>query len=694
MGSRKVQRSNTLITEKSPYLLQHAHNPVNWYPWGEEAFDKAKEENKLVFLSIGYSTCHWCHVMERESFEDEEVAEVLNRDFISIKVDREERPDIDHLYMAVCQAMTGRGGWPLTVILTPDKHPFFAGTYIPKQRKKNHFGMMDLLPQAAKKWSEHPQKVKALGLQIVEETEKRMLSNMEGQINDKTLLVGYETYASSFDPQYGGFGVAPKFPTPHNLSFLLRYYHDTGEQKALDIVEHTLVSMYRGGLYDHIGKGFSRYSTDNQWLVPHFEKMLYDNALLAMAYIEAYQITRKPLYKQVAEEIFEYVLRDMTDEAGGFYSAEDADSEGEEGKFYVWTPEEVYKILGEEEGSLYCELFDITEKGNFEGRSVPNLIEQWPEQYAEAHDMNLAELVERIQHCREALYQAREERVHPFKDDKILTSWNGLMIMALAKGAKALGRSDYMEAAKRSFQFIWTRLRREDGRLLARYRDGEAAILGFIDDYAFLLWGCMELYEATFDPDYLEKAVHISDAMIELFWDADQGGFFFYGNDSEQLFTRNKEIYDGAIPSGNSVALYNLIRLSRMTANERYADICTQTIQAFAGALDRYPAGHSILLSSLLLESKPSREIVIAGMKEADQSQAMVKEIYQRFLPNTLILFNTPEYEQALEKLIPLVQGKRAKNNTTMAYICEDFSCQAPIMHFDAFVDHLNAQKS
>jgi uncharacterized protein YyaL (SSP411 family) len=466
--------ANRLSKEKSPYLLQHANNPVDWYPWSEEAFEEAKERDCPIFLSVGYSTCHWCHVMERESFEDEEVAAILNNNFVSIKVDREERPDIDHIYMSVCQAMTGQGGWPLTILMTPDKKPFYAGTYFPKHEKWGRIGLVDILIQVSEKWRQDPDL-------LIETAEKVRLSvfaersdDQGKELNGKTLLKAFFQARRMFDKEYGGFGRAPKFPAPHNLAFLLRYWKRSGDKEALDMVELTLEHMYRGGIYDHIGYGFSRYSTDEKWLVPHFEKMLYDNALLALAYMEGYQATGRKLYARAAKEIFTYILRDMTSPEGGFYSAEDADSEGEEGKFYVWTPAEIKEILGDQDGETYCRLFDITSEGNFEGRNIPNRITA--SRFDEAGELAVAaeKATGHIGSMREKLFIARAKRVHPYKDDKVLTSWNGLMIAAMARGGRCLVK---MFTGKRRCvrEFYFHKMRRADGRLLARYRDGESA---------------------------------------------------------------------------------------------------------------------------------------------------------------------------------------------------------------------------
>lgn len=669
--------ANRLSKEKSPYLLQHANNPVDWYPWGDEAFNKAKSEDKPVFLSIGYSTCHWCHVMERESFEDTEVAEVLNRNFVSVKVDREERPDIDHIYMSVCQALTGQGGWPLTVIMTPEKKPFFAGTYFPKKSKWGRSGLMDILGQVAVKWKSGREAVTEAGERIVNAV-LNQLSGEEGDLRRDLLEKVYIDLENSFESRYGGFGDAPKFPTPHNLMFLLRYWKRTGETKALAMVEKTLRSMYAGGIYDHVGFGFSRYSTDRRWLVPHFEKMLYDNALISMVFTETFQSTGDPFYRRAAGEVFAYVLRDMTSPEGGFYSAEDADSEGEEGIFYVWTPGEVSRVLGPEEGRLFCEIFDISKEGNFEGHSIPNLIT--------SKDLG-DDQRQSLEASRQKLFLHREKRVHPYKDDKILTSWNGLMIASLARSTAVTGDKGYAGAAVRAADFIWSRMRRNDGRLLARYRDGEAAFPGYIDDYAFLQWGLLELYEVTLKPQYLKRALLLQDEMKDLFWDRKRGGFFFYGSDSEQLITRPKEVYDGAVPSGNSVAALNIIRLARMTGREDLPDLAHSLFRAFAGTVSAYPRAHTFFLTAYQTAIAPSREIVIAGKAESEGVRRMVAAVHREFLPDTVLIFRPDNGEaREIEELAPFTRDHRAIDGLPAAYICENFSCRKPTTEVEKLI--------
>ncbi len=674
---KSTKTPNRLIKEKSPYLLQHAYNPVNWYPWSEEAFAKAIAEDKPIFLSIGYSTCHWCHVMERESFEDKEVADVLNKYFVSVKVDREERPDVDHIYMTVCQSITGHGGWPLTIIMTPDKVPFFAGTYYPKQSRRGMPGLLDILNAIQQKWQRDRQSLTDIAQQIAQSVSNTGQS-LPGKFNKEIIDSAYIQLKSQFDSIYGGFGPAPKFPAAHNLMFLMRYYKYYREKAALEMAEKTLESMYRGGIYDHIGFGFSRYSVDNKWLIPHFEKMLYDNAMLAIAYLEAYQITKSALYKDAAVSIFDYVLRDMTSPEGGFYSAEDADSEGEEGKFYSWTPEEIINVLGTQDAKRFCELYDISKEGNFAGKSIPNLIKA---------DLTAAELNDLRQRCRPKIFAYRSRRVHPAKDDKILTSWNGLMIAALAKGAQILQEHSYQAAAAKAVEFIFNRLRTKEGRLLARYRDDEAAYPAYLDDYAFMIWGLLELYQAAFDYQFLEKAMQLNADMINLFWDEKQGGFFFYGKDSEQLITRPKEVYDGAIPSGNSVAAYNLVRLARISKDSKLEDYAEKQLNAFSGEVQRYPKGYTFFIMSGLIFQQPPLEIVIVGDKSSPTTEQMLTAAQSKFLPEAALLYrplNGPKPD------LPLLKDRIAAENRPTAYICKNYACLAPINDIHKFENALN----
>jgi uncharacterized protein YyaL (SSP411 family) len=663
----KTKEPNRLIAEKSPYLLQHAYNPVNWFPWSQEAFDKAKLEDKPIFLSIGYSTCHWCHVMERESFEDKEVAEFLNKHFVSIKVDREERPDVDHIYMTVCQALTGQGGWPLSIFMTPDKKPFYAGTYFPKRDRMGMAGFLTLLGRVTAAWNNKRDDLIESGDRITEAISE-IEAVPEEDVSYDIIHEAFKQFKYDFDSIYGGFGGAPKFPTPHNLLFLLRYWHVTKEAAALEIIEKTLDSMYRGGIYDHIGFGFSRYSTDRKWLVPHFEKMLYDNALLAVAYLEAYQATRNEKYAEVSRQIFTYVLRDMTSKEGGFFSAEDADSEGEEGKFYIWTVDEIKKVLGDKDGQKYCELYDVTSSGNFEGRNIPNLIKSTTAEEDRPF----------LEKCRIKLFNYREKRVHPYKDDKILTSWNGLMIAAMAIGGRVLGNSRYTDAAEKAAKFILSKMIREDGRLMARHRDGETAYPAYVDDYAFLIWGFIELYETTYKPEYLKKALILNNDLLKLFWDEENGGLFVYGSDSEQLITRPKEIYDGATPSGNSVSAMNFLRLARLTGSHELEERAIKMFRIFGRNLEAIPRGHAFLMSAFLYSQSSAKEIVLVGNHQNVLADGMLKVLKEKYMPFTLSMYYSVNYG-TLKDIAPFVANYKVVNGKTTAYVCENFACQAPV---------------
>lgn len=685
------RRSNRLIHEKSPYLLQHAYNPVDWYPWSEEAFDKAKNEEKPIFLSIGYSTCHWCHVMEKESFEDEAVARILNEHFVSIKVDREERPDVDQLYMAVCQAMTGHGGWPLTIIMTPEKKPFYAGTYIPKEDRYGRTGLINLLPKITDLWQQERERAEKMSDRVVEVMSGHFEASDKADLDRTTFDFAFEQFARHFDEMYGGFGDAPKFPRPHDLLFLLRYWKAKEEPEALEMVEQTLLAMRKGGIYDHLGFGFARYAVDREWLVPHFEKMLYDNALLAFAYTETYQATKKEIYGEIAEEILTYVLRDMTADEGGFFSAEDADSEGEEGKFYVWTPAEIKQVLGEEEGELFCACYDVTEDGNFEHQtSILNQVHISLQVIAERYGCSEKGLEEKLSILRKKLFEAREQRVHPHKDDKILTSWNGLMIAALARAGRVLQNITYLDAATKAVRLIEEKLVREDGRLLARYRDGEAAYLGYLDDYAFYVWGLIELYEATWQGKYMEQAIQLTKAMIDLFWDDQDDGFFFYGKDGEQLLIRPKEIYDGAMPSGNAVAALNLLRLASFTMDETLQTIADKQIKAFAGSVQEQPTSHSFMLVAMQFALGKRQEIVISGDPNDGLTKSMILEVQKAFCPNAIIALRPQGKADGNMKLFfPAIDQRSSISNQAAVYICENYACRQPIHELETLKEQL-----
>ena len=687
-GQGTTRIPNQLAEEKSPYLLQHAYSPVKWYPWGEEAFEKAKKENKPIFLSIGYSTCHWCHVMAHESFEDDEVAELLNDAFVSIKVDKEERPDIDTVYMTICQVTTGHGGWPLTILMSPEKKPFFAATYIPKEPRYGTIGLMDLLTQVKLQWQEEPTDLLRTGDHLADIMKREFeTSSGSAEVTKDLVNLAVTQFSQSFDHDYGGFGNEPKFPSPHNLMFLLRHAQLESDEKSLFMVENTLKHMYRGGIYDHIGYGFSRYSTDARWLVPHFEKMLYDNALLAMTYTEAYQYTKERLYRTVAEQIFEFIRREMTAPEGGFFCAQDADSEGVEGKYYVFTPEEIDKVLDKEDSSFFCEYFNITKEGNFEGASIPNLIKS-----TELKSDN-----ERIVRLCNKLYSYRLDRTKLHKDDKILTSWNALMITAYATAAKVFRNSDYIDVAERAAEFINSRLTDKNGLLYIRYRDNEPAHFGLIDDYAFYCMALLALYDATFKIDYLKLATIQADHMIELFWDEKYGGFFLNASDSEQLLFRPKEVYDGAIPSGNSVAGYVLQRLANLTANARYLQYADKQLSFLAGQVKDYPAGHSFALIAFMQALYPTKEIVCVASRNAS-SRANDREasdlenhlelsdyLAEHFEPNTVVLLKTDANLEMLSEIADYVDDYHIANDKTTYYVCEDHHCLAPTNELNCY---------
>jgi uncharacterized protein YyaL (SSP411 family) len=677
---------NHLKLEKSPYLLQHVNNPVDWYPWGDAAFKKAKKEDKPIFLSIGYSTCHWCHVMAHESFEDPEVAGLMNGVFVSVKVDREERPDVDGAYMTAAQIMTGSGGWPLTIIMTPDKKPFFAATYIPKVSMYGRVGMMDLIPRVNHLWKN--QREKALG---TAEELTGQLNKISAPTSGKTL--GKEILESAmgqltglFDALKGGFSHAPKFPTPHNLLFLLRYWKRTNDRAAVSMVTKTLLEMRKGGLFDHVGFGFHRYSTDEGWLVPHFEKMLYDQAMLVMAYSEAYQATKMDEFKETANEVLTYVLGNMQSREGGFYSAEDADSEGVEGKFYVWSEGEIREVLSAEESELIIRVFNVDGEGNFleeasrekSGKNILHLKETLAEISGEL-GIPLNELKARVEELRRKLFKAREKRVHPGLDDKILTDWNGLMIAALAVAARALNEKKYAGAAGGAADFILSKALTPDGRLLHRYKDGEAGINGFLEDYAFLGWGLLELYESTFDPAYLGHSIELTLQMIDHFWDREGGGFFHTPDDGEELLIRKKDVYDGATPSGNSVALLNLLRLSRLTANIEFDEKANELIKAFSSSVSKSPAAYSHFMAGVDFVVGPSHEVVIVGGEGNEDTLEMVKALRGEYQPNKVVLFkSSDEGKPGVASVAEFTKDYIAIDGKATAYVCSNYSCKSP----------------
>ena len=651
--------SNRLSTERSPYLLQHAENPVDWRPWGPEVFEEAKRTDKPVLLSIGYSTCHWCHVMAHESFEDETVAQAVNAAFLPVKVDREERPDVDAVYMAACLAMNGSGGWPLTVLLTPDQKPFWAGTYLPKDQ------LLHLLRKAARLWREDRAGVLATGDTLTAHLQQ------EGQTRPGTpsrelVRQAVSQFAQSYDERWGGFGAAPKFPTPHNLIFLLRYAQLAKEEHAREMALHTLNNMYRGGLFDHVGGGFSRYSTDQHWLVPHFEKMLYDNALLALAYTEAFQHTRCPIYGKITRRTLDYVLRELSGPQGGFCCGQDADSDGVEGKYYALTPDELAQALGGVDGLRFCQWYGITPEGNFEGKSIPNLLGQ--SQFDQDPE-DMAAL-------REQVYAYRLSRTALHRDDKVLTAWNGLAMAALARAGLVLDEPWYLDAARQTAEFLAEKLTTSDGRLLARWRDGDAAHPGKLDDYAFLAYGLLELYSATFDASYLTRAVGLADCLLKLFFDGERGGFYPYASNGEQLLTRTKEAYDGAMPSGNSIAALVLFRLSRLTGEMRWREAADLQLSWLAGAAEGYPAGHSFAMLACLEELWPTAELVITAQKPPEELRGFLREAPRLGLT---VLVKTQENAGTLAALAPFTKDYPIPAQGAQYYLCQGGACAQPV---------------
>jgi uncharacterized protein YyaL (SSP411 family) len=677
--------ANRLAKEKSPYLLQHAQNPVDWYPWSDEAFNKAAKEDKPIFLSVGYSTCHWCHVMERESFEDEEVAKLLNNTFICIKVDREERPDIDNIYMTVCSMMTGGGGWPLTIIMTPDKKPFFAGTYFAKHTQYGRMGMLDMIPRLNEIWHNKREEVLQSTEKILKILQQQNESKPGNDLDQKILHNAFNELSGRYDSSNAGFSKAPKFPTPHIINFLLRYWKMTGNEKALTMAENTLTAMRLGGIFDQVGFGFHRYSTDEKWLLPHFEKMLYDQALLSIAYLEAFQVTNNPLFKQTAHEIFTYVLRDMTAPEGGFYSAEDADSEGVEGKFYVWSLTELKKVLPPDEAGFIQDLYNIRSEGNFHDEATgaltgANIFHLTKHLTAFAADSKLEsdEFISNHESMRNKLFNFREERIHPHKDDKILTDWNGLMIGALALGSRILNNETYLEAASKCADFVLSGMRHND-KLMHRYREGESAVDGMLCDYAYVVWGLLELYAANFDTDILSESLRLNNRMLDLFWDDNGGGFFLTPKDGETLIVRPKEIYDGALPSGNSVALHNLLRLESLTANPDLGAKAKLLVQAFSDTLQEVPSGYTQFLASLYYAIAPTTEVIIVGDTKAADTREMLSVIRKNFFPHTITLLKDPYADsEKLATLAPFTASYTSIDGRATAYVCHNYSCESP----------------
>lgn len=669
--------TNRLIKEKSPYLLQHAHNPVDWYPWSDEAFQAAKDQDKPIFLSIGYATCHWCHVMERESFENVEIAQLLNQFFINIKVDREELPEIDNLYMDFAQSMmAGAAGWPLNVILTPELQPFFSATYLPPYSRHGLMGLKDLSMRIAELWSsEEKEKILNQAEKIVEVFADSIHTKGESLPQDEQIAITTDLLYKMADPVYGGIKGAPKFPIGYQASFMLRYYSKSKDTRALFLVERTLDMMHRGGIYDHLGGGFSRYSVDEKWLVPHFEKMLYDNAILAQSYLEAWLVTKKPLYREVCEEILQYVLRDMTHPDGGFYSAEDADSEGHEGRFYTWQYEEVIEILGQTDSKLFCQFYDITPHGNFEGRTI--LHTPVPlEEFAERNKIDLATLKNQLSQQRAKLWQVREKRVHPFKDDKVLSAWNGLMIYSLVEAGQAFNNRAYIEAAIKAVRFIRTHLWKE-GALLRRWRDGQAMFSAGLDEYAFLIRALLSLFESNYGTEWLNWAIEMTDLLKENY--KDPGGAFYQTNGLDKnLILRKCQFSDGAEPSGNAIHCENLLRLYQLTSNPDYLNQAEDIFKAVKDYLENYPPGYTYHVMNLhRYYDKGAPTITIALNSKKDLEQDIKQLINENFIPHKALIWQKQDID--LEELIPFSQEQIAKDDRTTLYICHQGVCKEPL---------------
>ena len=697
---------NRLANEKSPYLLQHSHNPVDWFPWGPEAFEKARTESKPIFLSIGYSTCHWCHVMERESFENEQIAALLNRDYVAIKVDREERPDVDRIYMTFVQATTGGGGWPMSVWLTPDLKPFFGGTYFPPENRWGHPGFGSILNQISTAWRDDHDRIVDSARDVVEQLRKQtaVAPGHAAAVGLGISDSGFYGFRRGFDAQLGGFGGAPKFPRPSVHNFLLRYHARTKNREALDMVLLTLREMAKGGMNDQLGGGFHRYSVDERWFVPHFEKMLYDQAQLAISYLEAFQITGETQYAGTARRTLDYVLRDMTDTEGGFYSAEDADSVVDpeelnvkgEGAFYIWSADEIRKLVEQPFAGWFCYRYGVADGGNvasdphgeFTGR---NILYQAAtvEETAQQFDKPVGEVHAGLLRAEQILLAERARRVRPHLDDKVLTAWNGLMISAFALAGAVLDEPRYAEAARRAAGFIAGRMfSSESGILLRRYRQGEAAIPGFLDDYALFTQGLLDLYEAQFDLEHLALAVRLTEKQRELFEDQAGGGFYNSGADETSLVMRLKEDYDGAEPSGNSVALMNLLRLAQNTNRAAFRASAEKTLAAFAPRLSVMPVALPQMLAACEFFLSEPRQIILVGEKEAADTQALLRTFYSRFVPNRiLLLIDSPDTRRIFASGLPAIQPMEKLNGRASAYVCRHFTCQLPVAETEKFAE-------
>lgn len=669
--------TNNLIKETSPYLLQHAHNPVDWYPWGEEAFERARKENKPILLSIGYSACHWCHVMAHESFENEPIARLMNEHFVNIKVDREERPDLDSIYMNSVMMMNGHGGWPMTVFLTPDGVPFYGGTYYPPVDRGGMPGFPRILISIAEAYQAKRDEIAQSADSILSELKRiDSIKPQEGDLGHEIADQAATQLLRALDPVHGGFGRAPKFPPSMALTFLLRQYARTKDQGALDAVELTLQRMANGGMYDQLGGGFHRYSVDEKWLVPHFEKMLYDNALLSRIYLDAFLVTGKDFYKRIATETLDYVRREMTDTCGGFYSSQDADSEGEEGRFFVWTPQEIETLLGEAEAKLFCRYFDVSEFGNFEGHSILH-VETEVESIAKFMRVTVEELNQAIERGKHILFEAREKRIKPFRDEKMLTAWNGLMLRSFAEAARVLDRQDYLDVAVKNASFLLTHLK-ENGRLLRTHKAGESKLNAYLEDYAYLADGLLALYEATFDLRWFEEAYSLAEIMIKQFWDDEEGGFFFTSSDHEKLITRTKDWYDNATPGGNSVAAHVLLRLALLTGDDSFRSKTEQILSLLKTAMMRSPNAFGHLLCALDFYLASPYEVAIIGFPEYEDTRLMLDAVFKRYLPNKVVALANPGDSKSAA-VIKLLEGRSQIEGKATAFVCRNFYCEAPV---------------
>ncbi|QDU81316.1 Cellobiose 2-epimerase [Polystyrenella longa] len=673
------RKGNRLLQETSPYLLQHAYNPVDWYPWGKEAFEKAKKENKPIFLSIGYSACHWCHVMEHESFENEKIAEYMNEHFICIKVDREERPDVDQIYMNAVVAMTGHGGWPMSVFLKPDLKPFLGGTYWPPQASRGMPGFTDILNLVHNAWENRQDEIVKAGDELTRAVQEMSVptSGLGVPLKTELLKKAMETLLQAADRQEGGFGNAPKFPHAMDLRLLLRLSERFESAEAREIALLTFDKMAYGGMYDQLGGGFHRYSTDARWLAPHFEKMLYDNALLGSAYLEAWQLTQNPEYERIVRETLDYVLREMVDASGGFYSTQDADSEGVEGKFFVWSLAEIETELGAEDAKLFAACYDVSKQGNWEHQNILNRPQAWDE-VAQEQGFSLEELEQQMASAREKLYIAREKRIHPGRDEKILAAWNGLMIATFAQAGRALGEEKYTEAAKRGADFVWNEMRTEEGRLFHSWKEGDARINGFLDDYTNVLDAFTEVYQSTGDVIYLERANELATSLREHFLDKEEGGFFYTSNDHEQLIARPKESQDNATPSGNSMAVTGLLKLSRITGNIELEEIAWKTLESMSGQFRQSTMASGQSLIGLDFHLGPTFELVLVSPKDTTELDSMLSDFYQRFAPNTVVVTHQDGADTP-KVLQDVLQGKKATGGEITLYQCEHGSCQKPV---------------